>query len=203
MKLYLVRHGETDVNRVFGHGVSGPMHNEPVTFIEGGDINISLNIYGRSQGEQAAVNLPDKIDKFYSSPLIRARETAEIIGKIKNIDSSKIIFSDDLKEYSAGSLEGFSREKRVEIAGGKVWGSGPSCNYDFTPWGGDSWKVIYDRLSLFYKKLKEENTENEVIVCVTSAGVIRMTYKIMFDDKAPGISKHLNIGNGSVHEFIV
>ncbi len=203
MKLYLVRHGETDVNRVFGHGVSGPMHNEPVTFKEGDDTDIQLNIFGRAQAEQASKNLPENFDKYYSSPLLRVKETAEIIGKIKNIDSSKIIFSDDLKEYNAGSLEGYSREKRIEIAGGRVWGSGPSCNYDFTPWGGDSWKMIYDRLNLFYKKLKEENTDNAVVVCVTSAGVIRMTYKILFDDKAPGITKHLNIANGSVHEFIV
>ncbi len=203
MKLYLVRHGETDVNRIFNHGVSGPMHNEPVTFKEGDDTNISLNIYGRTQAEQASKNLPDKIDRFYSSPLLRAKETAEIIAKNKSINPEEIIFSDDLIEYRQGSLEGLSREKKKEIAGDKEWGSGPLCNYDYVPWGGDSWKMIYDRLVSFFADLKQNNSEDGVVVCVTSAGIVRMTYKILFEDKAPGITKHISIGNGSVHEFIV
>jgi broad specificity phosphatase PhoE len=90
MKLYLIRHGETDVNRILNHGVSGPMHNEPVTFKEGDDTNIPLNIYGRNQAEEAAKEIPDHIDEIYSSPLLRAKETAEIIFKTKGVDISKI-----------------------------------------------------------------------------------------------------------------
>jgi broad specificity phosphatase PhoE len=75
------------------------------------------------------------------------------------------------------------------------------CNYDYTPWGGDSWKTIYDRLTIFLRELKDAAHDGNV-VCVTSAGVIRMTYKILFEDKAPHISKHIKIENGSVHEFI-
>ena len=201
MKLYLVRHGETDVNRVLNHGVKGPMHNEPVVFKEGGDTNVGLNVYGRTQAEEAVMQLPNHIHEIYSSPLNRAKETAEIIGTSKNIETSKIIFRSELAEYHQGALEGMSLEKKIEVAGGKVWGSALLCEYDYTKWGGDSWKTIYDRINSFFKGLQANNDGEKVIVCVTSAGVIRMAYKIFFADKAPEITKHLTLPNGSVHLF--
>jgi probable phosphoglycerate mutase len=203
MKIYLVRHGETDVNRLLGHGVSGPMHNETVTYKEGDDTNIELNIYGRNQAKEASDALPEHIDKIYVSPLLRTKETAEIILKDRGMDRSEISFRDELMEYNAGKLEGLSLEKKTEVAGGKIWGSALLCKYDYTPWGGDSWKTIYDRLKSFFEDIKENNTDDKITVCITSAGVIRMAYKILFSDKAPEISKHILIPNGSVHEFII
>lgn len=202
MKLFLVRHGETDVNRVLGHGVSGPMHDEPVTFQPGDDTNIPLNVYGRAHAAEAGGELPDVIHSLYSSPLLRAKETAEIIAEMKGIDPTTIQFRNELLEYHQGSLEGLSTEKKKELLGGQSWGSGLLCNYDYTPWGGDSWKTIYDRLRSFFNELKKEERE-ENIVCVTSGGVIRMTYKIFFWDKSPKITKHILVKNGSVHEFIL
>ena len=115
MKLYLVRHGETDANRMLGHGVSGPTHNQPVTFKPGDSTNISLNIIGRENAMSAARDLPDHIDKLYSSPLLRVKETAEIIAAAKNIDISKIEFRDELVEYYQGTLEGFSYEEKKKM----------------------------------------------------------------------------------------
>jgi broad specificity phosphatase PhoE len=201
MKLYFVRHGETDANRILGHGVSGPMHNEPVTFTPGQNTNIPLNIYGRTHAKEACLELPNDIAAIYSSPLLRAKETAEIIADNKNIDRSHIKLRDELIEYYQGLLEGLAAEERKKAVQGKEPGSGLLCNYDYTPWGGDSWKTIYDRLNVFLAFLRESNVEGN-IVCVTSSGVIRMIYKIFFEDKAPYISKYIQIKNGSVHEFI-
>ena len=203
MKLYLIRHGETDANRMLGHGVSGPTHNQPVTFKPGDSTNISLNIIGRENAISAARDLPDHIDKLYSSPLLRVKETAEIIAFAKNIDISKIEFRDELVEYYQGTLEGFSyEEKKKMLKEGESWGSGLLCNYDYTPWGGDTWETIYNRLHTFFEELKQGNDDKN-IVCVTSGGVIRMAYKILVSDKVPQITKHILIENGSVHEFII
>ena len=203
MKLYLIRHGETDANRILGHGVSGPMHNEPVTFKSGDDTNISLNIYGRTQAGEAAGELPSSIDAIYSAPLIRVKETAEIIAKAKNIEVSKIEFRNELIEYHQGSMEGLSsEEKKSMLKEGQSWGSGLLCEYDYTPWGGDNWKTIFTRLNAFIDELKKHSVEDN-IVCVTSGGVIRMAYKILLSEKSPGITKHVTIKNGSVHEFII
>lgn len=201
MKLYLVRHGETDANRILGHGVSGPMHNEPVTFKNGDDTNIPLNVYGRAHAQDAGRELPDVIDELYSSPLLRAKETAEIIAEMKNINPAIIQLSDKLIEYHQGTLEGLSAEEKNEKVGSQAWGSGLLCTYDYTPWGGDSWNTIYDNLNNFFEELKVHG--DKTIVCVTSAGVIRMAYKIFFWEKSPEITKHIVIKNGSVHEFVI
>lgn len=203
MKLYLIRHGETDANRILNHGVSGPMHTEPVTFNEGDNTDISLNIYGRKQAVDAANNLPDDIKEIYTSPLIRAKETAEIIAQVKRVDISKIIIRPELREYNMGSLEGLSLDKKIEVAGGKVWGSSFLCTYDYSKWGGDSWKTIYNRINSFFQELKNNNDDDKIIICVTSAGVIRMTYKLLFSDQAPDITQHIKIENGSIHKFII
>jgi len=202
MKLFLVRHGETDANRVLGHGVSGPSHNEPIFFKSGDDTNIPLNILGRNHAAEAAKDLPDKIDSLYSSPLLRVRETAEIIARLKNINSANIILRDELIEYRQGLLEGLTTEEKREKCGGQLWGSGALCNYDYRPWGGDSWEIIYSRLDSFFNELKSKNNDENVVL-VTSGGVIRMTYKIFLSDKSPNISKNINIQNGSVHQFII
>lgn len=65
MKLYLVRHGETAWNKlkkVQGHS------------------DISLNEYGRYLARETAKGLKNVIfDAAYTSPLMRAKETAELI----------------------------------------------------------------------------------------------------------------------------
>ncbi len=203
MKLFLVRHGETDANRILGHGVSGPMHDEPVVYVRGGDTDVPLNVYGRNHASDAAMNLPDHIDALYTSPLIRAKETAEIIALAKQMDPATIIVRDELREYFQGSFEGLTTEEKLERLGGKkLWGSAMTCTYDYTPWGGESAAMVRARVSLFINELAATHT-GKTIVCATSGGVIRMVYNIFFAEKAPGLTKHMNIKNGSVHEFVV
>ena len=88
MKLYLVRHGETEWNRLHrGQGRT----------------DIPLNDTGIKQAEELRDKLKDfDFDVCYSSPLSRAKQTAEIIVGSK----SKIIFDDRLMERSFGTLEG-------------------------------------------------------------------------------------------------
>ena len=65
MKIYFVRHGETDWNRA--HKVQG-------------HTDIPLNNYGRHLARETAEGMKNlKIDLAYTSPLSRAKETAEII----------------------------------------------------------------------------------------------------------------------------
>ncbi len=202
MKLFLVRHGETDVNRVLGHGVLGQSHNEPILFKSGDDTNIPLNVLGRNQAMEVGKELPNSIDELYASPLLRVKETAEIIAEMKKINPLSIKLRDELIEYHQGSLEGLSTEEKRERVDGQSWGSGFLCSYDYSLWGGDSWKTIYSRLNSFIEELKSHG-DDKTIVCVTSGGVIRMAYKIFFWDKSPEITKHIVIHNGSVHQFVV
>ena len=92
MYLYFVRHGQTDDN--FKSIVQGRIDNP-------------LNDTGRAQAKETglklkALNIP--FDKLYTSPLKRAKESAEIINEVLNIKDMCEEF--DLIEREFGNLEG-------------------------------------------------------------------------------------------------
>ncbi len=95
---YIFRHGETDYNRQ--------------NRWQGQGIDIDLNDNGRAQAEILATKLQDKgIEIIYSSPLKRAKQTAEIVARFANIPISII---NDLTEGNVGDCEGVLREEVAE-----------------------------------------------------------------------------------------
>ena len=90
MELYIIRHGETMWNRQ--HRLQG-------------HTDIPLNDAGLAGARIASEALKHiHFDHVFSSPLIRARKTAEII--IKHYNDLNIEISEDLKEISFGIAEG-------------------------------------------------------------------------------------------------
>lgn len=87
--LYILRHGRTDWNdkhKIQGH------------------TDIPLNDEGRRMAEKAAEEYKDvHFDICFCSPLIRARETADILLKGRDIP---IVYDDRLIEMSFGEYEG-------------------------------------------------------------------------------------------------
>ena len=80
MKLYLVRHGQTEYNELSLHQHS----------------NVELSDLGVKQAEILAKRFSKiPIDLIYSSTLKRAKDTTEIINRIIN---KKIVYLDSLKE---------------------------------------------------------------------------------------------------------
>ncbi|MGA7937995.1 MAG: histidine phosphatase family protein [Kovacikia sp.] len=89
-RLLLVRHGETDWNRQQRFQ---------------GQIDVPLNQNGRAQSQQASEFLkPIPIDYAVSSPMLRPKETAEII--LKYHPDVTLDLEDNLKEISHGLWEG-------------------------------------------------------------------------------------------------
>ena len=89
MKLYLVRHGETEWN-----------HQRKMQ----GQTDIPLNEYGIEIAKMTAEGMKAiPFDKIYSSPLIRAKKTAEIIEEGRGIG---VETDDRLKEIAFGKGEG-------------------------------------------------------------------------------------------------
>lgn len=89
MLLYLIRHGETDYNK--------RKKNQ-------GQIDIPLNDYGRELAEKTREGLLEvPFDLCICSPLGRARETAELILKGREVP---IITDDRIIEISFGKYEG-------------------------------------------------------------------------------------------------
>jgi len=95
-EIYFVRHGETEWNEK-GLG-------------QGSRNDIPLNNKGREQANITGKYLNEyrqkdkKFDLVLASPLIRAKETAEIICKNIKYDINKIVYMDELKEMDHGLL---------------------------------------------------------------------------------------------------
>ncbi|MEK7616380.1 MAG: histidine phosphatase family protein [Patescibacteria group bacterium] len=118
MKIFVIRHGETDLNKT---GI-----------LQGQRQDAELNESGREQAKQTLQALPEHVFTIcFSSPLKRARQTAEIIAEHFRLP---IIFRDELKEKDYGSLSGKSFEEVKKVTG--VDRTTMNTKLDLTPWGG-------------------------------------------------------------------
>lgn len=91
MDIYLIRHGETDYNK--GKRLQGT-------------VDIPLNEKGIELAKKTAEGMKDiRFDRIYTSPLIRAKKTAEILRGNRKVE---IIPTDGLREISFGDYEGLT-----------------------------------------------------------------------------------------------
>ena len=96
-RLYLVRHGETDWNAAQRCQ---------------GTVDVPLNACGVAQAEALAIALWDvPFDAAYTSPLVRARRTAEAI---LNRGALPLIAMPDLSEMSYGDRQGSTPDSWAE-----------------------------------------------------------------------------------------
>ena len=148
MKIFLVRHGETDWN------LEGKIQ---------GSCDIELNETGIKQAEELSNKMLEKNYKFskiYSSPQKRALQTAKILSENTNIEC---IVVDKLKEMNLGKWEGLSwsevREKyKLEY---EEWFI--KRRYTKTP-NGESYEDMLERVLESLYKIINENSDNVVVV---------------------------------------
>ncbi len=150
MKIYLTRHGQTDYNKKrMMQGLS----------------DIPLNEVGIAQAKERRKSLGDiKFDAVYSSPLIRAVQTAEIIG---NVPQSSIIRDERIIEACFG---------KYELA--NYYSTGPAMMAYWTfpevfpaPEGVETIKHMRERTASFIEDLKKKDYENVLVAC--HGGIIR------------------------------
>ena len=98
--LYIIRHGQTTWNKELRLQ---------------GQTDIPLNEEGRRMAREASVqykDILDSIDICFSSPLVRAYETAELLLSNREL-SHNIITDDRLKEISFGEFEGLINQVSI------------------------------------------------------------------------------------------
>ena len=148
MKLILVRHGQTESNKL------GRIQ---------GINNARLTSLGRRQAEAAARALAsDAPFALYSSPLPRALQTAEAIGSRSDIQPVEV---EELVEMDVGEFEGLSgsqlRERFPDVMRG--WDKDPASTV--MP-GGESLYDVRDRAWPAVQSLAGRH-ESETVVAVT------------------------------------
>ena len=136
MKIYLVRHGETEWNK------EGKLQ---------GQSDIPLNEYGRELAQITAEGLRDiPFDAVYCSPLIRAKETAEIIKGDRKIP---IYFDQRIKEISFGVEEGANLQEIKKNEKDPLYNFIHHTEKYIPPEKGESFKELYKRSAEFMKEV--------------------------------------------------
>jgi broad specificity phosphatase PhoE len=126
-RLYLVRHGATQLtaeNRFSGA------------------VGVDLSDEGRTQVARLAERLTgEAIAAVYASPLSRALETAQILGRQRGLTPST---DDELREISHGRWEGLSRQE-VEERYPEEYAAWEADPFTFAPVGGESGIAVLAR----------------------------------------------------------
>ena len=153
-EIYMVRHCEA-------------MGNVMRLFQGSSDFDISET--GEKQLEYLKNRFKDiKLDKVYTSPLIRARKTAlAVIGdrSLEPIDEKGLI------ERDGGIVEGKPFKETFNSIPGlaDAWDNHPE---DFAPEGGEKMRDAYERIWNTVKKIAAEN-KGKAVACTTHGGVTR------------------------------
>lgn len=133
MKLYIIRHGETDWNK-----------EKKLQ----GQSNTSLNDYGRELASITGDALTDvHFDYVFSSPLNRSLETAKLILKDRDI---KIQTDDRLKEISFGEYEGVPADEMPGDFTRQFFGEPESY---VAPKGGETYEELLCRTDNFLSEV--------------------------------------------------
>ena len=146
MKLYIIRHGQTDWN--IAKKIQGRQ-------------DIPLNERGRYQAvclKKAMENRP--VTAVFSSPQIRAMETAK---EVASSSGSVVIPVKDLMEINYGSWEGKTEEELLQEdrALYEAWWSHPA---ETAPPGGESIIQVNERCQKAWKEIKPQLTGDAAIV---------------------------------------
>ena len=132
--LYIIRHGKTDWND--RHKLQGRT-------------DVPLNEEGRRMAEEAREAYRDvHFDICFCSPLIRAKETAEILLRGRNVP---ILYDDRLMEMSFGSFEGLENSFDIPDCPINVLFFTPEL-YVSPPGGAESLDDLFARTGAFLRE---------------------------------------------------
>lgn len=151
MKVYMVRHGQTDYN---------------LNNLLQGKSNIPLNSKGIEQANILKEKIKNlKIEHIYSSSLDRAVTTANIINSEFNLP---INIENDLVERSFGILEGVEGSQYdIDL----FWDY--ECDYKYKDV--ESVKEFLERINNFYERLYKKHKDENILI-VAHNGVNIATY---------------------------
>lgn len=149
-----------------------------------GNTDIPLDEEGIHMAEQIADRLENEVwDVIYTSPLIRAKKTGEVIaGKMQPIE---LILDNRLRETGGGQAEGTTEAERV-----KKWGeSWRDIDMEAEPEA-----EVIARGMAFIEEIKTKHPDEKVLV-VSHGSFIRTLLKVLVEDEEIQRSK---VGNTSL-----
>jgi uncharacterized phosphatase len=143
MKIYLIRHGQTDWN------FQGRFQ---------GREDIPLNEVGIRQAKECGLALKGEMfSAVITSPLSRARRTAEIIAEI--ISADKVIIEDNITERDFSKVSGMTPKERE-----KFYASGETDDKE-------PWDILCNRMTSSLKSYGKQFEDHNVIMVSHGASI--------------------------------
>lgn len=150
MKIYYVRHGQTDLNLA--------------KKMQGGGTEKELNETGVSQAYNTKKELENvKYDLVICSPMKRAKQTAEIINEGRDIP---IITDERIRERKLGDYEGRDVTEEME---NNIWNY--KLNYNIP--NGENLHDFEKRIDEFFEDIKEKYHDKSVLI-VAHGGIAKV-----------------------------
>lgn len=153
MQVYLIRHTTPDIEKGICYGQA--------------DIPVNVALF-EAELKELRLKLPDNIQYYYSSPLIRCMQLAKRLSTMVETDRR-------LLELNFGEWEerAWNDIDRAEL---DPWME----NFvDKTPPKGESYVELHDRMVAFMNELLEKDAQ--IVAVVTHAGVIRSFISWLLD----------------------
>lgn len=177
MTIYLARHGETD-------------DNAPPARVQG-SIDTPLNARGREQARRIAAELGNSgIAAVYSSQLVRARETAEIVAGELGL---AVTVDERLAESQRGEWEGRLIEE-IEREEPDLWASWRRGGAEFRFPGGEA---LAEHAARVKAALEDVRRGPLPALCVCHGGTIRCAFALGHSRGLDAFHE-LDVPNGSV-----
>lgn len=181
MKLLIIRHGQSEAD---------------LRKVHEGRADFSLTSHGIQQAEHLAVWVSShfKIDKIYSSTLIRAKQTAEIL---RRSNGCELIYTDELMEWNNGDIAGLTFEE-AEIKYPRI----TDLPIHSSVYGQESLLEFRFRAERFLSELISENEEDATIAIVSHGKMIRELYMAFFEFSLKS-NVYIHTGDTGVHYWVI
>ena len=155
--IYIMRHGLTDWN--VRHKLQG-------------NTDIPLNEEGRRMAEKAALEYRDvHLDVCWCSPMIRARETAEILLKGRDVP---LYFDDRLREMGFGDYEGIENSFSIPDCPINVIFQHPE-QYTVSVGGSETFESLFARTGAFLREVIDPLRARGMDVLIVGHGAMNLS----------------------------
>lgn len=182
MELIIVRHGESEAD---------------ILKVIEGRADFPLTGKGQNQAKLLSkwIKKNEKINLIISSPLERAKSTAECISKEISID---VIYDSDLMEWDNGLLAGLTFEEADKLYPLPVGGRKSHHTIAET----ESFINFRARAEMFLARLKEKYSGEEKILLVSHGKMITMLFRAILGLPMES-EKWIACGDTSIHKVVL
>jgi len=160
IELYIVRHGQTALN--FEDRYLG-------------SFDPPLNALGLEQAKSIANALTGKSDVIVSSPLLRARQTAEILANAWRTNYTMV---SEFSERNVGVYEGLTRDE-AKSTFPELWRQDITRQWEAGPPGGESIEAVFKRVAIGLQLLSSSFEGKRVTL--VAHGFVAKTVRALID----------------------